>query len=453
MKNLYEGNWNWGRFIKYLLPSMFTMLVLALYTLVDGLFVAHYVGGDGLAGINIAFPFFSLAFGFAIMISTGGSTLVSIRLGEGKKKEANEKFTLTIILILIISILLCVLGLIFLNPIVNILGASELLAPYARSYLLYIMISLPLFLPKIAFEFLLRTDGAPDKAFNITLITGLLNIILDYIFMGPLAMGIAGAALGTVLAGSVGTILSFLHFISSKSNLKFTRPVWDRTFTKDSLVNGSSEMVNELSGGFTTFLFNIIILKTMGESGVAAISALFLLNFVMISLLLGTSMGFAPIVSFFHGAKDKESENRIASRALKLMLLLSLILFLAFQGGASLFARLFDHSGEGFGEILKKAISLFSLAYLFNGFNIYASNYFTALNMGKTSALIALSRSFIGVLLGILILPPILGSMGIWLAVPFSEALTFVLSMSLLLKKKRVSILNIKKKSHHLYVN
>ena len=437
MNDLYKGNWSWRRFIKFILPSMFSMLILGLYSFVDGLFVSRFVGGDALASVNIAMPLLSLLFGFAIMLAVGGSTLTAISMGETKMKQANGYFTLTMISITVISSLAAILALIFIDEIVVLLGSSAILAPYVRSYIYYILILIPLFLPKIGLEFFLRADGSPGKAFSITIVSGLANVVLDYLFIVVLDMGIAGAALGTTLAGTLGTLLSLMHFLGSKSQLKFSRVSFNGLFLKEAMINGSSEMVNELSAGVITFLFNWIIIRNMGEPGVAAVSALFLINFMFIGLLLGSSMGFAPIISFYHGAREGEKKNEIIRRSLILMVLMSLLLFFIFRSSGELIVRIFVKEGEDYGIILKQAIRFFSFAYLFNGFNIFTSNYFTALNMGKTSALIALFRSLIGIIAGLILLPPLFGEVGIWLAVPFGEAISFVLSLTLFVNNIR----------------
>lgn len=202
-------------------------------------------------------------------------------------------------------------------------------------------------------------------------------------------------------------------------------------------------MVNEWSGGITTFLFNLITLRYLGEAGVSAVSALLLMNFVMLSMLLGTGMGFSPLVSYFHGAGDGKMKNRIARMSLGVMLFLSLISFTLAYFGGDYIAGLFDHADEGYGEILAGAFKLFSLGFLFNGFNLFVSNLFTALNNGKVSAAIALMRSLGGVVLGLLLLPRMMGVTGIWLAVPFAEMATLLFSLVMLIrlgKPKRTKV-------------
>jgi len=416
---------------------MFTMLVLALYTMVDNIFIARYVGGDALGAVNIVFPFISFMFGVVIMIAVGGATIVSILMGEGKKREADEKFTLIVLVTVIFSLVISVAGLAFLKPLVRLLGATDRLAPYGETYLGVQLWFFVLFMPKIAFEYLLRADGAPGAAFRITLIGGVANVVLDYIFIALMGMGVAGAALGTGIAGSFSCLLSAGHFLTRRSFLKFRKPRWDFSFLVNTCVNGSSEMVNEWSGGITTFLFNIIVLRYLGEAGVAAISALLLMNFVLLSLLLGAGMGFSPLISYLHGAGDAGMKRRIAGMSLGVMLFLSLLSFLFSSAGGGLLAELFDSSGEGYGVILENALDLFCFAFLFNGFNIFVSNLFTALNNGRVSAGIALMRSLVGVVTGLLVLPGLLGETGIWLAVPFAEGLTMILSVWMLLRLRK----------------
>lgn len=437
MNELYSGEWTWKRFIKYLLPSMFTMLVMALYTIVDGLFLARYAGGNDLAALNIVFPFLNIVLGIILMISVGGGTIVSILLGEKKNREANEKFTLMIFLSFTISIVISTIGIIFMKDIIQLLGATEILIIPAGNYLKIQLLLLSLFMPKFVFDYLLRADGVPHIAFIVTIICGVLNIILDYIFIVLMDMGISGASLGTGIAGSIGTIFSVIYFLSSRSHLKFTKLRCDFKFLLNASINGSSEMINQWSASITTFLFNIITLKLLGESGIVSISVLVLMSFFLISTMLGTGMGFSPIISYFHGAKDTTSKNKITGMSLKIMIFLSLISFLiSFFGGDSI-SLLFDSRGEGYGETLKDAFRFYSFSYLFAGFNLFASNYLTSINNGKMSAYIAIIRSFFGVVLGLLLLPKILGVNGIWLAVPFAELLAFIFSIIMILYLNR----------------
>lgn len=437
MTQLYGGPWGWGRFLRYLAPSIMTMVFIAFYAFVDGIFIARFVGGDALAALNIAFPFMSFVFGVTIMPAVGGATLISIRLGEGDRAAADRGFSLILVVILVLSLILTAAAAWFSAPLVEVLGATPRLRPYCLRYLRTFLVFVPFFMQKIAFEYLLRADGAPHRAFVCSLIGGIGNIVFDYLFIVVAGWGMAGAALGTGLGALLGFVFSVTHFFGKKAHLKFRRPQWEPAFLRHAFINGSSEMVNEWSGGITTFLFNYFALRYLGEAGVSAVSALLLMNFVMLSLLFGTGMGFSPVASYFYGSGDEVQRRSLQRMSLILMLLFSVASALTLFFGSGLLARLFDREGDAFAPLLQQAFRLFSCGFLFSGFNLFTGNLFTALNCGRRSALVALMRSLVGVVLGLSLLPRFFGVAGIWMAVPAAELMTLFVSAGLLAGERR----------------
>jgi len=438
--DVYAKNWNLKTFLIYLFPSMLSMLILSLYTIVDGLFLAKFVWPDALAWMNIAFPFMNLGFWISIMAATWWSAIVWILLGKWRKKEANEKFTLTILMTLALSFILGILGIIFADNIVSFMGATPKLFPYAKAYLVVLCFFFPLFLTKIPIEFMMRIDGVPQKAFNIMVITGIINVILDYFFIKTMNMWISWAALWTGIAWAVWGLIWFFYFFKQSINLRFILPKMDLKFFKESTINGSSELVNMLSTGVTTLIFNIIILKMIWEWGVSALTALFLLNFLMASLLIRIAVGFSPLISYYHWAKNNIEKTKITNLSFKIMVSLSITTFFIFFLWRDFLASIFSETNNWCGLILVNAIKLFSLAYLFTGINLFVGNYFTALNEWKKSAIISLSRTLVWVIIGLLVLPYIFWDNGIWLAVPFAETITVIISIFLFVNyNKKVS--------------
>lgn len=413
-------------FFKFVLPSVLSMVFMALYTVVDGIFVARYSGPDALAAINIVLPLFSLAGGLGIMAASGGSAIVGIQLGAGKRDEANKLFSMIVSATTLLSLVLAGLTLIGFNPLLHALGATARLMPYAKIYGLMIALMLPVFILKILLEFFMRIDGKPNLSLILSVSGGVINIVLDWLFMAQFHMGIAGAALATAIGAVVSLSIGIWYFFT-QSTLKFTWVPWDQKQLLDVAFNGSSEMLTELSTGITTFLFNITAMKFAGETGLAALSILLYTHFLLMSVFLGFSSGVAPLISYAHGANERAVLEQLIRRSRRYIFMASITIVLFTVIKADLLTVIFVPTHSKVYAMTFEAIQLFAATFVFMGINIFASAKYTALNNGKVSALIALLRSLIGTLLGLLLLPPFFGLTGLWLVIPFSEALTFML--------------------------
>ena len=393
-------------------------------------FVARFSGPDALAAINIVLPLFSLAGGLGIMAASGGSAIVGIQLGAGKRDEANRLFSMIVSSTTVMGILLSILALLGFKPLLHLLGASEKLMPYAEIYGLMIVLMLPVFILKVLLEFFMRIDGKPNLSLILSISGGVINIGLDWYFMAQLHMGIAGAALATAIGAVVSLMIGIIYFLT-QSNLKFTWVAWDAKSLFDVAFNGSSEMLTELSTGITTFLFNIMAMKFAGETGLAALSILLYTHFLLMSVFLGFSSGVAPLISYAHGAEAQPLMHRIVKRSRTYILAASLAIVCFTILKADFLTGIFVSPDSPVYDMTLEAIQLFAATFVFMGINIFASARYTALNNGKLSAVIALLRSLIGTLIGLAILPSLLGLTGLWLVIPFAEALTFLLVLYL----------------------
>ncbi len=423
-------------FFKFVLPSVLSMVFMALYTVIDGIFVARFSGPDALAAINIVLPLFSLAGGLGIMAAAGGSAIVGIQLGAGKREEANHLFSMIISSTTLIGTLLAVFALLGFTPLLHLLGASEKLMPYAKIYGLMITLMLPVFILKVLLEFFMRVDGNPNLSLILSISGGVINIGLDWLLMSQFHMGIAGAAIATATGAVMSLGIGIWYFLT-KSNLKFTFVRWDIKCLLEVAFNGSSEMLTELSTGLTTFLFNLMAMKFAGETGLAALSILLYTHFLLMSVFLGFSSGVAPLISYAQGAEDHTMLKLIVQRSRQYILMASAVIVVFTFLKADLLTRVFVPTHSPVYSLTFEAIQLFAASFIFMGINIFASARYTALNNGKVSAAIALLRSLIGTLLGLLILPNLFGLKGLWLVIPFSEALTFMLVLSLNKKKEK----------------
>ncbi|MDE6181861.1 MAG: polysaccharide biosynthesis C-terminal domain-containing protein, partial [Eubacteriales bacterium] len=303
--------------LKLTIPSIIMMSFMSLYTMVDGAFVSRFVSTDALSATNIVFPFINFMIGISVMIASGGCALVMKKLGEGKEEEARKDFSLIITFALIISIAITILGIVFIDPIIRFLGSTDILYEYCKDYLFYmILFAVPTILKFIFEQFLIAINKA-GLALTLSFFGGILNIILDYLFIGVLGFGIKGAAIATNLGYAIPALVGLIIFFSKKNVLYYEKPSKDFKVILKSCYNGCSEMISQVSNGIITFLFNLATLKLMGEDGVAAITVILYIQFLVSSVFIGYSMGIAPKISFYYGNEDKNMLKKIIGNSLK----------------------------------------------------------------------------------------------------------------------------------------
>lgn len=436
MEALFTKKFTFTQFLKFVAPAVISMIFISLYTIIDGIFVSTLVGSDALASINIILPIINIIFGVAIMMGTGGSAIVAIKLGKKKYAEANDSFSLIFVAALVMGVALATITLVFFDKICMFLGATENLLPYCVSYGKIIALFTPIFILKSMLEFFVRTDGDFNFSLFLSIIGGVINIGLDYVFIVTFNMGIAGAALATGLGVLVSMILGFWYFTSKKSTLKFIKPKFDFKILSETMVNGSSEMVTELSTGVTTLIFNILVLKYAGEDGVAALTIILYAHFLLVSTYLGFASGIAPLISYNYGCKNVSKLKETFKYSKIFILVSSIIIFISSMVFAPYIVRIFVSPESNVFLLALSGLKLFSIAFLFVGVNIFASGLFTAFSNGKISAVISFARTFLFIFIGVLILPTAFDLNGVWLTVPFAELATVVLSLVFIKKYK-----------------
>lgn len=411
-------------FLKYSIPSIIGMLFFSVYIVIDGIFVGQVVGANGLAAINIAMPFFSIAMAISIMVSSGANTIVAIELGQGHAEQARKTFSLAFYTLMTLSISVCIIALIFIDPICKALGATPELMPMVKRYLAILCIFTPVFTGSGLLSGGIRSMGKPTYSMICTVIGSVLNIVFDYFLVVVWGMGVFGAALASGLAFMVAFVVGFVAYLPRKSLLHFTTCKVDFRKIGRFFYNGSSEALTEVAVAFSTYIFNIVLLMRIGEKGVSAFSIISYVTALVIAVLLGIATGIAPITGYNYGAGHKDRVIKLNNLALKVMAVLGVVCTLGMFIFGKPLILLFAPNDPELIEMTVWATKLYSLAFLINGINILGSAYFTALEDAKTSALISLLRGIILIFIGILVLPSFLGDAGIWLTVFFSEVIT-----------------------------
>ena len=418
MSQSLAKDFNFRSLLKFAFPSIIMMIFMSLYSIVDGFFIAQYVDSMALSAANIVYPAVSILLAVGIMFGTGGSAVVAAKIGQGKQEEANRNFSALTLTTLIIGILGAVLGNLFCRQICSLLGATPVLMDYGIAYLRTILSFAPVCLLQALFQSFFVTAGRPGLGLSLTVSAGITNMILDYLFVVPLHLGVAGAA-----------VAGILYFTFARKDLRFTRPEFSKGLLSTSCFNGSSEMVSNLSAAVVTYLFNMLMLKFEGEIGVAAITAILYGQFLFVALYLGYSIGVAPVFSFNYGSRNKQRLIRLYRISIRFVVVSSVIIALVAAFGSPVISAVFMQKGTYGFELTRHGGYLFSIAYLFCGTNIVASGIFTALSDGKTSALISFLRTFVFIVLSALLLPLVLGTNGVWLSIPVAEFLTLFISV------------------------
>ena len=435
MKVQLSDHFTYSRIFRFTLPTIIMMVFSSLYVIVDGLFVSNIVGSDALASINIIYPALMVIGAFGFMLGIGGNAEVAKTLGEGDAQKAKQYFTLIILAIFLLGTVLTLFCIIFIRPLSYLLGASDRLIEYCVDYGRIILAGGILFMLQVAFQSFFITAERPTYAMAFSLAAGFTNMILDYIFIVVLNMGIIGAALATTCGYAVGGVIPLFYFLlPNRSLLRFTKPVLDLPMLGHSAVNGSSEMVANLSSALTTWLYNFQMMRLAGEDGVAAITVILYLIFVFNAIVLGFSFGISPVISFHYGADDRDELKNLFARCMKVIAVVSLAMVSLAQLTAAPVTDIFCGDNENMQAMTTYGMHIYSTAFLLCGFNIFGSSLFTALCNGKISAIISFMRTLVMEAGMLLLLPFVIGVTGVWLAVPIAEAATLAVVIFFIVK-------------------
>lgn len=423
-----------GAILRFALPNMVMMVFMSLYTIVDGMFISRFVGELALSATNMFYPVTSMQYAVGIMLGTGGSAVIAWKLGRGEQQEAKEDFTAITILSLLVGVVVTAVCLPQLSPILRLLGTSPAQMPIAEIYAGILLWFAPMLFLQVLYQAFFVTAGKPTLGMVVSVSGGIANIVLDYFFMGPLHMGVRGAALATGIGYSIPAVVGVAYFsLARHGTLHFVKCRFHPKTLLRACTNGSSEMVSNAAMAVTTFLFNVIFMWFWAENGVAAITILSYFQFVFSAIFIGFSMGVAPIVSYKFGAQDKKQLKRIFRLGMVFVAVCSVAVYILSRLTLRFSLAIFTDAGSPVYEIAMEGFAIYALQFLFMGTSIFASGFFTALNNGVVSAAISLSRTFLFLVGSLLLLPALWGETGVWFAVPVAELLGLAVSIAFLL--------------------
>lgn len=435
MKIQLSEHFTYKKLIKFTIPTIIMMIFTSIYGVVDGIFVSNFVGSDAFAAVNLIMPALMILGTVGFMFGTGGSALISKTIGEGDNKKANQYFSMLIYLLIIIGIIFTFAGIFLVEPVAKLLGANENMLAYCVTYGKTLICFLVPFMLQNSFQSFLIVAEKPTFGLIISIISGITNMVLDFLFMYVFKMGVLGAALATGISQTVGGIVPIIYFVrKNDSTLRLTKAKFEWKAFLKTCINGSSEMLTNLSTSLVNMLFNMQLMKYAGSDGVVAYGIIMYVGFIFSGTYLGYSIGTAPIIGYHYGAGNTDELKSLLKRSLKLIFVTSLVMTALAEILAKMLASIFVSYNAELLEMTTNAIRLFAISYLISGFNIFSSSFFTALNNGVVSAVISFLRTLVFQVAMIFILPQIWGLNGIWLAVTFAEILALAVSITFLIK-------------------
>lgn len=433
-QNIYRKPITLKNIMKFTLPTIAMSLFMSFYTMVDGLFVSNLIGTGALSAVNLSAPIISLVTAISTMLAIGGSAVIMKKVGEKKQQEANDNFTFLILVNIIVGMIMCVVGYGCMKLIFSQMNVSAEVLHYSQDYLgHYLLFTIPILLMN-NFSLYLIASGKSSVSFICSVAGGIVNIVLDYLFIKIVGMGTAGAAVATGLGYSVTAVVGFVIFCNKKNLLHFTKPSVCFDVLKKAVSNGCSEMATALVTGITTLMFNWTMLKYVGENGIAAITIIMYVLMFVSSLFSGYSYGVAPMISFYYGEQNHEKLKKLIRKSLKIIGVISIISLSTSLIITRPLVSIFARPDDPVFDLAVTGNRICSIALLFIGFNIFSSGMFTALNNGIVSAVLAFSRSFVFMVTCLLLLPLLFGVTGIWLATPAAELLAVILAAFMFIK-------------------
>lgn len=416
--------------LKFTAPSIAMMIFSSVYYIIDGLFVANFVGTTGLAAVNLIMPFIMILGTVGFMIGTGGTAIVAKTFGEKDPERANRYFSMFIYAALVLGIIFAVAGQFFIIPIATMLGASGELLAMCHVYAAISLISLPFFVLQYVFQEFFVAAGKPNVGFFVVFGAGIINIVLDALFIAGFGWGVAGAAIATAIGEFFGGIVPLVYFARKKASpLRLGKTSFNFRIFGKACVNGSSEMVTNIAMSLVGMLYNYQLMHMIGAEGVAAYGVIMYVVMVFSAIFMGYAMGSAPLMSIQYGAKNHIEMRSLWHKGMGIIGVSGIIMFVA----AELLARPISAAFVGYDPALLDmtihAFMIYSVAYLLMGFSIYGSSFFTALNNGLVSAAISFLRTLVFETSAIIILPMIFGIDGIWAAIIVAEFAAVVVTL------------------------
>ncbi len=430
MRIQLSDHFDYKKLIRLSLPSIVMLVVTSIYSVVDGFFVSNFAGKTPFSAVNFIMPVLMIVGAVGFMMGTGGGALIAKTLGEGDDKRANELFSMVVYLSVLFGVALAALGVLTIRPVAILLGAEGELLENAVVYGAIILAATPAFILQFEFQCLFATANKPTLGLIVTIAAGVTNMVLDALFVALLPWGLVGAAVATVVGQCVGGVLPVLYFArKNDSLLRLGKPYFNGKELWQVCLNGSSEMLSNISASIVGMLYNMQLLRYIGEDGIAAYGVLMYVGMIFNAIFIGFSVGVAPVVSYHYGAGNTAELKNLKKRCLLVIAVCSIAMLASALLLSAPLSALFVGYDRTLLELTARAFFIYALSFLFFGFTIFISSFFTALNDGLTSAAVSFIRTLVLQVVSILVLPLLLNVDGIWWSIVVAEALAVAVGL------------------------
>ncbi len=433
-----SDHFTYKRLLRFTLPSIAMMIFTSIYSVVDGFFVSNFAGKTAFAAVNFVMPLLMFLGAPGFMMGTGGSALVAKFLGEKRHEDANRTFSMLVYVSIGMGVVMTVLGLLALRPVAYAMGARDEMLDSCVLYGSIIAAAAVPFVLQMEFQSLFITAEKPHLGLVVTVAAGVANMVLDALFVGAFGWGLVGAAAATAISEGIGGLFPLIYFSRKNSSLlKLVPTKIDWRLILKVCGNGSSELMSNISMSLVGMLYNVQLIQYAGENGVSAYGVLMYVSMIFSGAFIGYAIGTAPVISYHYGAQNKEELKSLLRKSSLIIALFAAAMFALSQGLAHPLAKLFVGYDLSLMEMTEGAFHIYAYGFLFMGFSIYASSFFTALNNGLISALISFLRTLLFQAGAVLLLPLIWGLDGIWVSIVVAEVLAVVMSVVFIMAKRK----------------
>lgn len=434
-----SDHFTYGRLLKFTMPSIIMMIFTSIYGVVDGFFVSNFAGKTAFTAVNFIFPLLMILGAVGFMFGTGGSALVARTLGEQNAQKANRTFSLLVYVSLGLGMLVAAAGILLIRPIARLMGAEGEMLENCVLYGRIILCALPAYILQMEFQSFFVTAEKPKLGLAVTVASGVTNMVLDAVLVGIFPLGLVGAAIATGISQVVGGVIPLVYFGRKNSSLlRLTKTRFDGKALLKTCTNGSSELMSNVSMSLVSMLYNIQLLNLAGEDGVSAYGTMMYVNMIFLAIFIGYSIGTSPVVGYHLGAENYEELKSLLKKSGVIISLCSLAMLGLGMVLAQPLAQLFVGYDPALYRLTVHGFYIFDVSFLFVGFAIFFSGFFTALNDGLTSAVISFLRTLVFQIAAVLLLPLIWGIDGIWWSIVVAELMAAVVgAIFLILKRKR----------------
>lgn len=435
-----SDHFTYGRLLRFTLPSIGMMIFTSIYGVVDGFFISNYAGKNPFSAINLIYPFLMILSTVGFMFGTGGSAIVAKAFGEGKKEKGNRYFSLFVYVTIVLGIVFAVLGIIFVPTVAELLGGKGEILDNAVLYARIILLALPFNVLQLLFQSFFVTAEKPQMGLIVTLSAGCTNMVLDavLVILLPQEHKLAGAAIATAMSQVVGGVIPLIYFAGKNSSiLRLGKTRLDGKAIGKACTNGSSEFMSNISMNLVGMLYNVQLLRYEPENGLAAYGVMMYVSMIFSAAFIGYSIGIAPVIGFNDGAQNHKELKGLLKKSLVIIGVVGVAMVVSAELLATPLAKIFVSYDAQLMDLTVSGFRIFALSFIFMGYAIFSSSFFTALNDGLTSALISFLRTLVFQVAAVLLLPLILDIDGVWFSIVVAEFMAVIFSVLFMFLKRK----------------